>query len=106
MDIDYWRNRIDELDERLVELLNERAKAALAIGRVKRGMQTPIYDPDRERQVLEHVMSHGNGPLSDAAIRRLFERIIDENRRLERELVGETTDNDAPSEVASKRDGN
>ena len=106
MDIDYWRRRIDELDERLVDLLNERAKAALAIGRVKRGMQTPIYDPERERKVLEHVMSQSNGPLSDAAIRRLFERIIDENRRLEREHIGEKTENEASSEVASKRDGN
>lgn len=105
MDIDHWRKRIDELDERLVELLNERAKAALAIGRVKRGMQTPIYDPNRERQVLKYVMSHSNGPLSDAAIRRIFERIIDENRRLEREHTGEQTDNDASTDVASKRDG-
>jgi chorismate mutase len=86
--IDQLRQRIDELDERLVELLNERAACALRIGEIKQTLGLEIYQPDRESQVLGHVREHGvaiKGPLSAAALTRLFERIIDEARRLERE---------------------
>ncbi len=86
--IDALRRRIDELDERLVELLNERASCALRIGRIKQALGLEIYQPDRESQVLGHVREHGlaiRGPLSGEALTRLFERIIDEARRLERE---------------------
>jgi chorismate mutase-like protein len=86
--IDQLRQRIDELDERLVELLNERAACALRIGEIKQTLGLSIYQPDRESQVLGHVREHGaaiKGPLSAAALTRLFERIIDEARRLERE---------------------
>jgi chorismate mutase len=86
--IEQLRQRIDELDERLVELLNERAACALRIGEIKQTLGLEIYQPDRESQVLGHVREHGvaiKGPLSAAALTRLFERIIDEARRLERE---------------------
>ncbi len=88
MTLDQLRRRIDELDERLVELLNERASCALRIGEIKQRRGLDIYQPDRESQVLGHVREHGRaikGPLSPAALTRLFERIIDEARRLERE---------------------
>jgi chorismate mutase len=78
------RRRIDELDEQLVRLLNERAACALEIGRVKEELGLAIYQPERERDVLDHVTRVGTGPLDAAALRRLFERIIDEARRLER----------------------
>jgi chorismate mutase len=86
--IDALRRRIDELDERLVELLNERASCALRIGEIKQTLGLEIYQPERESQVLGHVREHGRaikGPLSPEALTRLFERIIDEARRLERE---------------------
>jgi chorismate mutase len=82
------RRRIDELDERLVELLNERARCALTIGEQKQVLGLEIYQPDREAEVLRHVRAHGaaiQGPLGPEALTRLFERIIDEARRLERE---------------------
>lgn len=88
MTIDQLRQRIDELDERLVELLNERASCALRLGEIKQRLGLEIYQPDRESQVLGHVREHGvaiKGPLSPEALTRLFERIIDEARRLERE---------------------
>lgn len=88
MTIDQLRQRIDELDERLVELLNERATCALRIGEMKQALGLDIYQPDRESQVLGHVRAHGHaikGPLGGDALTRLFERIIDEARRLERE---------------------
>jgi chorismate mutase-like protein len=83
------RARIDGLDEELVRLLNERAACALAVGRAKHALGLAIYQPDRERDVLEHVAAVNTGPLDAAAIRRLFERIIDEARRLERLAEGE-----------------
>ena len=86
-DMDALRGRIDELDERLVELLSERAKCALAVGELKRALGMAIYQPAREGDVLAHVCAVNKGPLDDEAIRRLFERIIDEARRLERLAV-------------------
>jgi chorismate mutase len=86
--IDQLRRRIDELDERLVELLNERASCALRIGEIKQELGLEIYQPERESHVLAHVRDHGGvikGPLGPDALTRLFERIIDEARRLERE---------------------
>ena len=77
------RCRMDELDAELVALLNERARCAGAIGRLKETVGLAVYQPDREVQVLNHVRSVNTGPFDGAAITRLFERIIDEARRLE-----------------------
>ncbi|MGH9408711.1 MAG: chorismate mutase [Vicinamibacterales bacterium] len=83
-DVEDLRRRIDMLDEHIVRLLNARAACALEIGRLKREQQIPIYQPEREAQVLANVLSRNTGPLDDQAIKRLFERIIDEARHLER----------------------
>jgi chorismate mutase len=82
--LDDFRKRIDALDEQLVRLLNARAACALEIGREKKAAGLEIYQPSREAEVLNHVQSINTGPLDDGAIRRLFERVIDEARRLER----------------------
>lgn len=82
--IDTLRQRIDELDEALVRLLSARAECALAIGRVKKERGLEVYQPAREADVLAHVQRVNPGPLDDGAMRRLFERVIDEARRLER----------------------
>jgi chorismate mutase len=87
--LDDLRKRIDGLDEALVRLLNARAACALEIGRVKKELSLPIYQPNREAEVLGHVQEINPGPLDDGAVRRLFERIIDEARRLERIADGE-----------------
>jgi len=83
------RKSIDELDRVLVKLLNQRAKYALEIGRAKGRTNLPVYSPAREREVLERVEEENRGPLSGEALRRLYERIIDESRRLEREAKEE-----------------
>lgn len=83
-EIERLRRNIDEVDAVLVKLLNQRARWALDIGEVKRRTGAPIYQPDREAKVVAHVESINRGPLSGEAVRRLFERVIDENRRLER----------------------
>jgi len=82
--LDEFRCRIDELDERIVELLNRRATCANEIGRLKDSVGMKTYQPHREDEVLAHIRSVNDGPLAGDAVTRVFERIIDESRRLER----------------------
>jgi len=89
--IEELRRRIDDLDGELVRLLNERAQAALAIGALKRELGLAVYQPEREQAVLSHVRTINHGPLDGAALQRLFERIIDEARRLERQAGRDPT---------------
>jgi chorismate mutase len=84
MTLSEWRRRMDEIDKKLVELLNERSQCALEIGRIKQQSNMPIYQPVREQEVLSNAEQNNKGPLTNAAIRRLFERIIDEARSAER----------------------
>ena len=79
-----FRDRIDSLDRSLLELLNERTKVVEEIGRIKRECQMPIYEPKREEDVLRNVAGHNKGPMGQEALRRIFERIIDEMRTLQR----------------------
>ena len=83
-ELDDLRHRIDMLDEHLVRLLHARAACAVEIGRLKRARGVPIYQPTREAEVLAHVQGLTTGPLDADAVTRLFERIIDEARHLER----------------------
>jgi chorismate mutase-like protein len=86
--LDELRADIDRVDEVLVRLLNERARVACEIGQVKKEQGIELYQPDREKAVLAHVRSIASeGPLGADAIARLFERIIDEARRLERRMI-------------------
>jgi chorismate mutase len=84
MELEIWRKRIDGIDDQLMRLLNSRSACAVEIGRIKRALGLPIYAPEREAWVLERVMRESPGPLEPLAVRRVFERIIDESRRLER----------------------
>src|SRR5260370_33012236 len=88
--LDDLRRDIDRVDEVLVRLLNERARCACEIGRLKKELGIDVYQPEREKQVIEHVRGIAiEGPLGPDAIARLFERIIDEARSLERRVVHE-----------------
>jgi len=87
-DIPKWRKKIDELDLELVKLLNQRSQCAIEIGKLKHKLDIEIYDPRREEEVIGRVWKEANGPLSKEAVKRLFERIIDESRRAERESRG------------------
>jgi chorismate mutase len=84
------REAIDRVDEVLVRLLNQRARYAIEVGHIKGLMELPIYSPEREKEVLENVERWSEGPLASAAVKRLFERIIDESRRIEREASSES----------------
>ncbi len=83
------RRRIDAIDDELLRLLNERARCALEIGASKKRLGLAVYSAEREMEILARVTHRNCGPLEQEAIRRLFERIIDESRRLERIAVQE-----------------
>jgi chorismate mutase-like protein len=84
MTIEDWRRKIDEIDRKLVELLNERSKCAIEIGKIKQAENLHVYDPEREREILRRIKEANTGPLDGEGLRRLFERIIDECRHIER----------------------
>ena len=83
MDIADWRKKIDEIDRRLVQLLNERARCAVEIGKIKRRNALPIHEPHREKEVFQHAFDANQGPLKNDALQRVFERIVDEGRSLQ-----------------------
>ena len=87
MDIEDWRKKIDDLDRKLVELLSERARAAVAIGRLKRNTSMPVYEPDRERVVFANVQEANPGPLPGRDLVRIYERIIDVMRNIQKEEI-------------------
>ncbi|HET6842641.1 MAG TPA: chorismate mutase [Candidatus Angelobacter sp.] len=84
MDITDWRKKIDVLDGRLVELLNERAVCAVEIGKLKRSSALPVYEPDREKVIFENVCKVNHGPLPDKELQRVYERILDVMRNIQK----------------------
>lgn len=82
--LDKFRVLVDDVDRRIVALLNERTRVVENIGRVKRQTQMPIYEPKREDQVFANISASNRGPLTEEAVRRIFERIIDEMRMIQR----------------------
>ena len=89
------RKAIDELDQRLVRLLNERTRHVVDVGRAKQLTGDPIYQPGREEKIFSSILGANQGPLDDGALRRLFERILDESRRAERlSTASKTEDTD------------
>jgi chorismate mutase-like protein len=85
------RERIDDVDRRIVALLNERTNIVEEIGRIKGEAQLPVYEPKREDQVFANITGANSGPLSNEAAKRIFERIIDEMRKIQRDKMGSKT---------------
>ncbi len=81
------REKIDDVDRRILELLNERTETVESIGRIKASASLPVYEPRREDQVFQNVAEHNKGPLPPDAAKRIFERIIDEMRKVQRERM-------------------
>jgi len=75
---------VDDVDRRIVALLNERTRVVEEIGRTKRQANLPVYEPKREEQVFANITATNHGPLEPEAVKRIFERIIDEMRRIQR----------------------
>ncbi len=78
------RKGIDSIDAKLLELLNDRAQLAIELGELKDELGVAIYDPDREREIIQLMLAENKGPLDDKAVIGLFQRIIDESRRVEK----------------------
>lgn len=91
MTIDEIRNEIDSFDDDLLRIFNQRAALALKIGEIKKSSGLPVYDPEREKNIFLRMKKENPGPLDDQAIVRLFERVIDESRRLERIMTSKET---------------
>jgi chorismate mutase-like protein len=89
--LDACREKIDSVDLRLLNLLNERTSIVQEIGRIKNSSQLPVYEPRREDQVFSNVTSHNNGPLPNDALRRIYERIIDEMRKVQKDRMEKTS---------------
>lgn len=86
MDIEHWRNEIDEVDAELLRLLNVRARLALKVGALKKAAHLPFCDPDREQYVLSRLQHLNSGPLDERAVYKVFRRIIRESRRVQVEV--------------------
>jgi chorismate mutase len=82
------RESIDDIDRRIVALLNERTNVVEEIGRIKGEAQLPVYEPKREDMVFANITTSNPGPLSNDAAKRIFERIIDEMRKIQRDKMG------------------
>ncbi|MBV9182909.1 MAG: chorismate mutase [Acidobacteria bacterium] len=85
MDIADWREKIDAIDRRLVELLSQRAQSVHQIGKLKAIARLPVYEPEREKMVFANARSANEGPLTDRELLRIFERIVDVMRQSEME---------------------
>jgi chorismate mutase-like protein len=85
--LDEYRGEIDKIDREILILLNARTMVVEKIGEVKRAMNMPVYEPRREEEVYQNVTSHNHGPLPADAVKRVFERIIDEMRTIQRERM-------------------
>ena len=103
MDISDWRKKIDDLDRKLAALLNERASAAIEIGRLKRNTSLPVYEPDRECAVIENVKSSNTGPLAQRDLAQIFERIMDVMRNIQKhEIVPDPEPRSRETEIESQ----
>ena len=87
MDISDWRRKIDAIDAKLVDLLNERAEAAREIGRLKSQLGMPIYEPKREEEIFGNIETWSKGPLKGRHLVQIYERLIDVMRNLQREEI-------------------
>jgi chorismate mutase-like protein len=83
----HCRERIDDVDRRIIALLNERTSVVEEIGRIKGAAELAVYEPKREEQVFQNVAGSNHGPLSQEAAKRIFERIIDEMRKIQRDRM-------------------
>jgi len=86
MPIKELRKRIDELDQQLVELLNERARIVVEIGKLKNKAGGQIYAPDREKEVFEKIIKANKGPLPDKCLAAIWRELMSGSFALERAL--------------------
>ena len=87
--MELWRKNIDEIDHAILYLINQRSEVANSIGDIKHANGWPVYMPEREVLVVDKAAGRNPGPLPDASVKRIWERIIDETRSVEKKLYSE-----------------
>ena len=90
LDLDELRRGIDAVDQQILKLLHERVRLVMAVGEYKRERGIPVYDPNRERALLDRLCKAAEPPLDADTIRRIFERLVDESRRIEQHHITPT----------------
>jgi chorismate mutase len=103
VDIADWREKIDELDRQIVALISERARAAQAIGEIKRVDSLPVYEPNREKIIFENVRKANHGPLPDIELTHIYERIIDVMRSMQKNELASQRPADSASQETKAR---
>lgn len=89
MDIDDWRKRIDEIDSDILKLLNERIMCVINIAAIKKQKKMPVYQAEREDNIIKRLLEENNGPIEDLNIRNIFSMILTESRRVQRKYCEE-----------------
>ena len=97
MDIEDWREKIDKVDTQILELINKRSEFSIKIGEIKTDKGIPIHSPEREKIIMKRMQQANPGPLSVDGVLRIFERIIDESRKLEKDI--------AKDQISNKEEG-
>ena len=97
------RGEIDAIDRELLRLLNKRAEIALRVGAAKAAGETPLCDPNREKEVLSRLREENNGPLDERSIDNIFQRIIDESLQLQQKTFQRPSENIGPTDPEIKR---
>ena len=87
LDLDELRKSIDAVDQQILRLLHERVRLVMQVGEYKRERGIPVYDPARERALLDRLCKAAEPPLDADTIRRIFERLVDESRRIEQHHI-------------------
>jgi chorismate mutase-like protein len=87
LDLEELRRGIDAVDQQILKLLHERVRLVVAVGEYKRERGMPVYDPARERALLDRLCKAAEPPLDAETIRRIFERLVDESRRIEQHHI-------------------
>lgn len=82
-ELEALRQAIDEIDARILELVAARVRVVLSVGDYKRKRGLAVYDPERERGLLDRLCNAAPAPLDRETVRRIFERLVDESRRIE-----------------------
>jgi len=88
LDLEELRRGIDAVDQQILKLLHARVRLVMQVGEYKRERGIPVYDPARERALLERLSKSAEPPLDGDTVRRVFERLVDESRRIEQHHVG------------------
>jgi chorismate mutase-like protein len=94
--LDAYRQKIDQLDRRIVDLLQERARVVAQVGDVKRAANLPVTVPSREQQVIEKAQNLAKeGPLPAEAVGRIYQKLVEEMRNWEGARNGDSNSNSA-----------